>query len=103
MTHTKRVVKNGRVYYELYESKRVNGKVKKIYRGYLGKTPSGSKFLLTEKAIKPYVMRLLSVGISDEEILEILNKIGIKTDLTTIRMVSIESNREQGKLFLRLR
>lgn len=91
------------MYYELYDSKRVNGKVKKIYRGYLGKTPFGSKFPVTQKAIKPYVMRLLSVGISDEKILKILNKIGIKTDITTIKMLIIESDREKGKLFLRLK
>lgn len=103
MAHVKKIVKNGRTYYELYESKRVNGKVKKIYKGYLGKSPLGSKFVVSETTLKPYVTRLLSIGISDEEILKILTTIGIKTDLTTIQMLSIELDRTRGKLFLRVR
>lgn len=101
--HVKKVVKKGRTYYELYESKRVNGKVKKIYKGYLGKSVYGSKFPVSKTVIRPYVMRLLSAEITDKEILSILSKIGIKTDITTIKTLILESDRIQGKLFLRLR
>ena len=67
---------NGKAYYKLYESKRVNGKPTTRYIGYLGKSP-GSKVDLSGKDILSYVERLLDIEISDVEIKDILKKIGI--------------------------
>ena len=93
---------NGKEYYKLYEVKRVNGKVRTKYVGYLGKSP-GSKVDLTGKEILPYVERLLDIEISDSEIRDILKKIGIDCDISPITKIVLENDRKLGKTFLRLK
>ncbi|MGC8693553.1 MAG: hypothetical protein ACP5RY_04750 [Thermoplasmata archaeon] len=53
------------------------------YVGYLGKTPDSKKEIELGQVL-PYLIRLLSKVISQEEIREILQKIGINYDLTPI-------------------
>lgn len=94
--------KNGKEYYKLYESKRVNGKPVTKYIGYLGKNPN-SKKEITGKDILPYVNRLLDIEISDAEIKDILKKIGIDCDISPITKIVIENDRSLRKTFLRLK
>jgi len=54
----KRKSKNGNVYYNLIDEKRVNGKVVQKYVGYLGKNPKAKNEIESED-ILPYVTRLL--------------------------------------------
>ena len=78
---------NGKEYYKLYEVKRVNGKVKTKYVGYLGKSP-GSK-----EEILQYVFRLMKKDLTDVEIKDILNKIGINYDIEPITKIIIENGK----------
>jgi hypothetical protein len=94
--------KNGKEYYKLYESKRVNGRPVTKYIGYLGKNP-GSKIDLAGKDILPYVERLLNIEISDAEIKDILGKIGIDCDISPITKIILENDRKLGKTFIRLK
>ena len=93
---------NGKEYYKLYEVKRVNGKVRTKYVGYLGKNPN-SKKEITGREILPYVERLLDIEISDSEIRDILKKIGIDCDISPITKIVLENDRKLGKTFLRLK
>ena len=68
---------NGKEYYELIDVKRVKGKTVQTYVGYLGKNPR-SKIDVNPKEILPYLERLLTLGISQEDIDTILKKIGIE-------------------------
>jgi len=63
----KRKSKSGKVYYNLIDEKRVNGKVVQKYVGYLGKDPK-SKNEVKSRDILPYIERFLNIGISQEEI-----------------------------------
>ena len=93
---------NGKEYYKLYEVKRVNGKVRTKYVGYLGKNPN-SKKEITGREILPYVERLLDIEISDSEIRDILKKIGIDCDISPITKIVLENDRNLRKTFLRLK
>ena len=93
---------NGKEYYKLYEVKRVNGKVRTKYVGYLGKNPN-SKKEITGREILPYVERLLDIEISDSEIRDILKKIGIDCDISPITKIVLENDRKLGKTFLRIK
>ena len=93
---------NGKEYYKLYESRRVNGKPVTKYIGYLGKNP-GSKSEITGNEMLPYVERLLDIEISDAEIGDILRKIGIDCDISPITKIVLENNRKLMKTFLRLK
>ena len=88
---------NGKEYYKLYEVKRVNGKVKTKYVGYLGKSP-GSK-----EEILQYVFRLMKKDLTDVEIKDILNKIGINYDIEPITKIIIENDRKLNKIYIRLK
>ncbi len=70
--------------------------------GYLGKTPDYKKEIELEQ-ILPYVIRVLSKGISHEEIREIMQKLGINYDLTPITKIIIEIDLKLNKTFLRLK
>ena len=93
---------NGKEYYKLYEVKRVNGKVKTKYVGYLGKSPNSTSEI-TGKDILPYVERLLKKGISQEEINDILKKIGIEYDAWPITKIIIENDMKLDKIYLKLK
>ncbi len=67
----------------MVDVQRVKGKVKIRYVEYLGKAPD-SKTKIELGQILPYVIRVLSKGISQEEIREIMQKIGINYDLTLL-------------------
>ncbi len=53
----KRKTKTGKIYYELWEVKWVNGKVVSKYVGYLGKSPK-TKQELTPEQLLPYVNKI---------------------------------------------
>ena len=93
---------NGKVYYKLYESKRVNGKPTTKYIGYLGKSP-GSKVEITGEEVLQYVFRLMKKDLTDVEIGDILHKIGINCDIEPITKIVIENDRKLNKLYVRLK
>ena len=97
-----KVRRNGKEYYELIEEKRVNGKVVQKYIGYLGKDPK-AKNELKASDILPYVERLLKKGISQEEINDILKKIGIEYDAWPITKIIIENDMKLEKIYLKLK
>ncbi len=97
-----KVKRNGKEYYELINVKRVNGKTVQKYVGYLGKDPK-SKIEVNPSDILPYIGRLLTMGISQEEIDEILKKIGIDYDAWPITKIIIENDLKMKKVFLRLK
>ena len=94
--------KNGKTYYSLVDEKRVNGKVVQKYVGYLGKNLNSKSEIKPEDILK-YVERLLSLGISQEEISSILKKIGIDYDAWPITRIIIEHDLKLKKLFLKLK
>ncbi len=89
-------------YWELVDTRRVNGKVVQKYVGYLGKDPKAKSEIKPED-ILPYIERLISNGISQEEIGTILRKIGIDYDTWPITKIIIENDLKLKKLFLRLK
>ncbi|EQD79593.1 hypothetical protein B1A_01643 [mine drainage metagenome] len=94
--------KDGKTYYSLVDEKRVNGKVVQKYVGYLGKDPK-SKTEVNPGDILPYIERLLNMGISQEEIDQILKKIGIDYDAWPITKIIIENDLKLQKIFLKLK
>ena len=72
------------------------------YVGYLGKDPKAKKEI-TPEDILPYVERLLRKGISQEEIDQILRKIGINYDAWPITKIIIENDLKLQKIFLKLK
>ena len=89
-------------YWELVDTRRVNGKVVQKYVGYLGKDPK-AKSEINPEDILPYIERLISNGISQEEIGTILRKIGIDYDAWPITRIIIEHDLKLKKLFLKLK
>ena len=89
-------------YWELVDVKRVNGKVVQKYVGYLGKSLN-SKTEIEPEVIIQYVSRLLKKGISQEEIDQILKKIGIEYDAWPITKIIIENDLKLQKVFLKLK
>ena len=89
-------------YWELVDVKRVNGKVVQKYVGYLGKSLNSKNEIEPEEILK-YVSRLLKKGISQEEIDEILKKIGIEYDAWPITKIIIENDLKLKKVFLKLK
>ena len=98
----KRKSKSGNVYYNLVDEKRVNGKVVQKYVGYLGKSLNSRNEIEPEEILK-YISRLLKKGISQEEIDEILKKIGIEYDAWPITKIIIENDLKLKKVFLKLK
>ena len=98
----KRKSRSGNVYYNLVDEKRVNGKVVQKYVGYLGKSLNSRNEIEPEEILK-YVSRLLKKGISQEEIDEILKKIGIEYDAWPITKIIIENDLKLKKVFLKLK
>jgi len=97
-----KVNRKGHEYYELIEEKWVNGKVVQKYVGYLGKDPK-AKNEVRPGDILPYIERLLNMGISQEEIDQILKKIGIEYDAWPITKIIIENDLKLKKVFLKLK
>ena len=89
-------------YWELVDEKRVNGKVVQKYVGYLGKSLN-SKTEIEPEVIIQYVSRLLKKGISQEEIDQILKKIGIEYDAWPVTKIIIENDLKLQKVFLKLK
>ena len=89
-------------YWELVDVKRVNGKVVQKYVGYLGKSLN-SKTEIEPEVIIQYVSRLLKKGISQEEIDQILKKIGIEYDAWPVTKIIIENDLKLQKVFLKLK
>ena len=98
----KRKSKSGKVYYNLVDEKRVNGKVVQNYVGYLGKSLN-SKTEVDPDQIVMYVSRLLKKGISQEETDVVLKKIGIEYDAWPITKIIIENDLKLQKVFLKLK
>ena len=89
-------------YWELVDVKRVNGKVVQKYAGYLGKSLNSKNEIEPEEILK-YISRLLKKGISQEEMDEILKKIGIEYDAWPITKIIIENDLKLKKVFLKLK
>ena len=89
-------------YWELVDVKRVNGKVVQKYVGYLGKSLNSKNEIEPEEILK-YISRLLKKGISQEEMDEILKKIGIEYDAWPITKIIIENDLKLKKIFLKLK
>ncbi|EQD77848.1 hypothetical protein B1A_02668 [mine drainage metagenome] len=98
----KRKSKSGKVYYNLVDEKRVNGKVVQKYVGYLGKSPKSKTEVKPEDILK-YVERLLNLEVSQEEINSILRKIGIEYDAWPITRIIIDHDLKLEKLFLKVK
>lgn len=94
--------KDGSIYYSLVDEKRVNGKVVQKYVGYLGKNPK-SKNEIEPELLLQYVSRLLKKGISQEDIGNILKKIGIDYDAWPITKIVFENDLKLKKVFLKLK
>lgn len=97
-----KVNRKGHEYYELVEEKWVNGKVVQKYAGYLGKSPNSKKEIDPDDIMK-YLERLLKRGINQEEIDQILKKIGIEYDAWPITKIMIENDLKLKKVFLKLK
>ena len=72
------------------------------YVGYLGKSLN-SKTEIEPEVIIQYVSRLLKKGISQEEIDQILKKIGIEYDAWPVTKIIIENDLKLQKVFLKLK
>lgn len=103
MTKTvNKITKNGHSYYTVIDEKWVNGKPVRKYVGYLGKSPKSKNEVDPNELVK-YVQRLLKKGISQEEIAEILKKIGIEYDAWPITKIVIENDLKLNTIFLKLK
>ncbi|MCL4451601.1 MAG: hypothetical protein M1327_03125 [Candidatus Thermoplasmatota archaeon] len=103
MTKTiNKTTKNGHSYYTVVDETWVNGKPMRKYIGYLGKSPK-SKNEVEPELLLQYIQRLLEKGISQEEIGEILKKIGIDYDAWPITKIIIENDLKLNRAFLRLK
>ncbi len=98
----KRRTKAGKEYYELWDSKRVGGKVVMKYVGYLGKSPKSIQELTVEQLL-PYVQRLLDTELTDVDMQRILKKMGIEIDVWPITKIIIENDMRLKKLLLRFK
>lgn len=98
----KRKSKSGKIYYNLVDERRVNGKVVQKYVGYLGKSLS-SKVEISFGEVLPYVTRLMDLEISDSDIHGILKRIGIDSDISPITKIVLENDRKLKKTFIRIR
>ncbi len=101
---TKHKRKNGSVYYDLWDQKRVRGQVVRTYVGYVGSTPH-SKVEVSPEALLTHVRRLLNVGITLADIDDVFRKLGLGTPPTvrTLTRVIIENDLKLQKLFLRVK
>ncbi|WP_393971409.1 hypothetical protein OXIME_001685 [Oxyplasma meridianum] len=97
-----KITKNGHTYYTVLDEKWVNGRPVRKYVGYLGKSPKSKNEIKPEDILK-YAQRLLSKGISQEEIDQILKKIGIEYDAWPITKIIIENDLNLEKLILKLK
>ncbi len=93
---------NGAVYYKAYDVKHVNGKIVQKYIGYIGKSPNSTKEIEPEVLLK-YVERLINKNVSQEDINNILKKIGIEYDAWPVTKIIIENDLRLNKLFLKLK
>ena len=98
----KRRTRSGKEYYELWDSKRVGGKVVMKYVGYLGKSPKSIQELTVEQLL-PYVQRLLDTELTDVDMQRILKKMGIEIDVWPITKIIIENDMKLKKLLLRFK
>ncbi|MBX8636669.1 MAG: hypothetical protein KIS30_09635 [Thermoplasmata archaeon] len=98
----KRRTRAGKEYYELWDSKRVGGKVVMKYVGYLGKSPKSIQELTVEQLL-PYVQRLLDTELTDVDMQRILKKMGIEIDVWPITKIIIENDMRLKKLLLRFK
>ncbi len=98
----KKKTKSGKEYYELWDVRRVNGKVVAKYKGYIGKTPN-AKAEISGKDLYPYIERLLKIGITDDQLRDILFMMGIKVDVWPIVKIIIEHDRKLGKITVKLK
>ncbi|EQD57336.1 hypothetical protein B1A_06858 [mine drainage metagenome] len=103
MTKTiNKITKKGHSYYTVLEETWVNGKPVRKYVGYLGKSPK-SKNEIEPELLLQYVHRLIVKGISQEEIDQILKKIGIDYDAWPITKIIVENDLKLKKVFLKLK
>jgi hypothetical protein len=73
------------------------------YVGYLGRDTKAKNEIKPED-ILPYIERLLNIGISQEDIDQIiLKKIGIEYDAWPITKIIIENDLKLKKVFLKLK
>jgi phenylalanyl-tRNA synthetase beta subunit len=79
-----------------------NGKHMRKHIRYLGKSPK-SKNEVEPELLLQYMQRLLNKGLSQEEIGEILKKIGIDYDAGPITKIIIENDLKLNGVFLRLK
>lgn len=94
--------RRGGIYYDLWDQKRIRGKVVRKYVGYLGTSPK-AKQEITPEVVYPYVRRLLTIGIDDTSVSDILKRIGIETEIWPITKLIIEHDRKLNRLFLRFK
>ncbi len=88
-----------KTYYSIVDEKRVNGKVVQKYIGYMGKVPSSRNEIKPEDIMK-YVQRLMNKGISQENIDQILRKIGIEYDTRPITKIIMENELKMKNITL---
>ncbi|EQD55416.1 hypothetical protein B1B_09238, partial [mine drainage metagenome] len=58
---------------------------------------------ITGEEILQYVFRLMKKDLTDIEIRDVLNKIGINADIEPITKIIIENDRKLNKLYVRLK
>ncbi|EQD25990.1 hypothetical protein B2A_15838, partial [mine drainage metagenome] len=61
------------------------------------------KVEITGEEILQYVFRLMKKDLTDIEIRDVLNKIGINSDIEPITKIIIENDRKLNKLYVRLK
>lgn len=99
---TKHKRKSGTIYYDLWDQKRVRGKVVRKYVGYLGASPR-SKQEITPEQVYLYLRRMIDSGLTSEDAGDILKKMGIEVDVTPIKKLIIENDLVLHRLFLRVK
>ena len=99
----KKKTKSGGEYYRLMEVKRVRGKVVSRYVAYIGKTPKSKQELAYPDLVVPYLRRLLDAELTDVDLLSVLKKLGIQTDVWPVTKLILENDRKLRRLFLRFK
>ncbi|MHB1435622.1 MAG: hypothetical protein ACYCVV_19170 [Acidimicrobiales bacterium] len=95
-------LRNGRAYYDLWDQKRVKGRVVKEYLGYLGTSPK-SKQETSPEQLYLYVRRIIDSGLTSDEAKVVLKRMGLEVDITPIKKLIIENDLELHRLFVRVK
>ena len=99
---SKHLPKGRTPYYDLWDQKRVKGKLVQTYLGYLGTSPH-SKQEVSPEQLYLYLRRMIDAGLTSADAKAVLKQMGLEVDPTPIKKLIIENDLELHRLFVRVK